>query len=89
MTARSVDDLAADVRDDLADAPSPCGHPSTSVSQSGEGTAYCADCETEARRQACPHTNLGFDRTVCACGWMHTYCEGCGAQIDMCQEPAA
>lgn len=39
--------------------------------------------------KACQHPTLRFDRTVCACGWMHTYCADCGAQIDACQEGTA
>lgn len=29
----------------------------------------------------CPHESASFDRSLCACGWMHDYCDDCGAAI--------
>ena len=28
--------------------------------------------------------NVSFDRTICACGSMHYYCDDCGWQTDPC-----
>lgn len=32
----------------------------------------------------CAHESTHFDRTLCACGAMHTYCDDCGHAIDEC-----
>ena len=34
----------------------------------------------------CVHESQHFDRSLCACGSMHTYCNDCGAQLDACNE---
>lgn len=34
--------------------------------------------------KACQHANQTFDRSFCACGWMHTYCTDCGDQLEPC-----
>lgn len=31
---------------------------------------------------ACKHESCSFDRSVCACGSMHDYCDECGAAMD-------
>lgn len=37
----------------------------------------------------CTHPNPSFDRSICACGLMHYYCDECGAQTDECDEEFA
>ena len=32
----------------------------------------------------CRHEATWFDRSLCACGVMHTYCEDCGLAVDGC-----
>lgn len=32
----------------------------------------------------CGTTGMHFDRSLCACGMMHHYCDGCGIQVDPC-----
>lgn len=32
----------------------------------------------------CLHASTHFDRSLCACGVMHTYCDDCGAVVDGC-----
>ena len=32
----------------------------------------------------CPHEDTWFDRTLCACGMMHTYCDDCGRVMGWC-----
>ena len=34
----------------------------------------------------CQHTDQWFSRILECCGWMHTYCEQCGACLDPCKE---
>lgn len=55
----------------------------------GEEALRIALALLDGNETACQHPTLDFDRTVCACGWMHTYCADCGAQIDACQEGTA
>lgn len=41
---------------------------------------------------ACSHESQHFDRSLCGCGTMHTYCNDCGEVLDGCpldDEPAA
>lgn len=33
---------------------------------------------------ACRHTDNHFDRSLCACGAMHFYCNDCGEVLDDC-----
>lgn len=48
----------------------------------------------EDQDAACKHESCSFDRSVCACGSMHDYCDECGAAMDcpldaQTQEPSA
>lgn len=50
------------------------------------GNDDCPDCDP------CPSCGMGeagtwdthFDRSICACGSMHTYCNECGTVVDGC-----
>lgn len=35
-------------------------------------------------RSECAHRSTHFDRSLCACGSMHTYCDDCGQAVDAC-----
>ena len=37
---------------------------------------------------ACQHENHHFDRSICACGLMHHYCNDCGKTLEPCETPA-
>jgi hypothetical protein len=34
-----------------------------------------------------PADAVSFDRSICACGMMHYFCQECGRQADPCDEP--
>ena len=35
-----------------------------------------------AAEPECEHRNIHFDRSLCACGAMHNYCDDCGSVLD-------
>ena len=54
--------------------------------------ATCPDClrpHASPECPPCPHESASFDRSVCACGSMHDYCDDCGEAIDCPMGPPA
>lgn len=46
------------------------------------------DIDLGRDRCACgaPPDAISFDRSICACGVMHYFCEECGCQADECED---
>lgn len=64
---------------------SPGGHPARSnVPDPPVNNGPRTTLPAAASAEVCAHADQHFDRSLCACGAMHTYCNDCGINLDEC-----